>query len=334
METMTQILLRRAAALGMSVLTAWVGIAHAADPDADPLNTRADRHLACLQAPMPTALEASGPADGSPRLLRARLTFTAGDVAPSVEWLWKDAPGAVAPLEQHLRGYRMPCFEPDGGPQWVVQEFWVTPGTGKLEVGEVWPTYAGPPGPGSCYESTETNLEQVRSLPKMAKVLAFFRFVEGREAPEVKVGYHIGSSAFLKAVRSDVERYRRCADGRTDKSWHEQLFQYVPETAGQPKFKPMEFRAFLRQVKEPEKLRAHFDLSTMRCPFQVAWKLNQPAMKNDAVTMDDKDDDRRAFLGWLGSLKLDLPAATEAVMFGESMTISVPCLLINLQPQQ
>lgn len=333
MKTMTQILTRRAAALCISVLTAWVGIAHAADPDADPRSTRGERHLACLQAPMLTALEVPAPPDGSPRLLRARLTFTAGDVEPTVEWLWKDAPGAVAPLEQQLRGYRIPCFEPGGGPQLVVQEFWVTPGTGKLEVGQVWPTVsAGQPS--SCYVRLETNFEASRPLPKIAKALVYFRFVEGREAPVMEVAYHVGPPAFLHSVRSQIETYRRCPDGRTTSSWHQQLFTHLPDTAGQPTFKPMEFRAFLSKVKDAEKLRAHFDLSTMRCPFQVRWTMYQPALPNEAVAMGEMDDNRKAFLGWLGSLRLDLPASTEAVTFGESMTITVPCLLINLQPQR
>lgn len=304
--------------------------AHAANPPGDRPGDVTWRHLACLKSSSPASLETATPGAGSARLLRARLVFTAGNGEPTVEWLWNDDAAAAAQLNSHLLGYRMPCLQPGEPTQAVLQEFWVTPGTGRLEAGDVWPA-PRPRAGSSRYDSPDDAFKPPRRVTETSKVLLYFRFPKGSEVPEVDIAHSAGAPAFVEAVRNYVLRYRRCSDGRTSNNWHQQSYAYRPNQDA-PAFKPFELGDFLGMVRGASALRAHFDLNSMQCPFKVSYIVRQPALRNSASSVGEPNPNRTAFLEWLGSLPLDLPAPTESALFDESLTVNVPCLVLNLVP--
>ncbi len=89
----------------------------------------------------------------------------------------------------------------------------------------------------------------------------------------------------------------------------------------------------LGTVQGKSALRTHFDTNTMSCPFKVLWTFGQPNKRNSAGTASGYDANRTAFLGWLGGLKLDLPAREEAARFMDHMEVNVPCVVLNLVPE-
>ncbi|MDN3918766.1 hypothetical protein [Roseateles violae] len=321
-------------ALALSIALQWAGTVQAqnSSDDADPLKETADRHMACLQAAPPTTLEASTAGEGTEQLLRARLIFSAGQVEPSVEWLWKASELAAAQLEPHLRRYRMPCLQDGEAPKAVVQEFWLKPATGRLESGAIWRTRWGAPDSAGCYRRPNTPLDGSRLPDGSAHALVFFRFPGDSEEPEVRVAHYTGSETFAEAVRKQVRRYRRCSNGGTpSNSWHEQLFKL---NGGAAKAKPLSLAEFLGFAEGVEGSRAHFDFGSMGCPFQVSWTLWQPARRNTAWSAEAdsaNDAQRHVFLSWLGGLQLRLSSRIESAMFGEVFKIGVPCGVLDLR---
>ena len=291
------------------------------------------RLVACVVRERVPQLEAQeADAQAAPRLMRARLVFVAPDQEPSVELLWNGLDGAAgAVLERYLRSYRMPCMEHGAPAQAAVQEFWVNPRDGSMDAGVVWPT-AVPGKPASCYEEPAQKLAPPRSVSGPARVLAYFRFPADGSEPEVAIKYATGSREFASAVRSHIKRYASCSGGRTQAGWHQQVFNYNPDGVARPQFRPMDLAHFLGSVRNAAQLRANFDLNTMACPFKVRWTLQQPAEPNSASSVGEQDPNRAAFLGWLGSLDLDLPASAQSAMVTESVEIDVPCIRLQLQP--
>ena len=332
--TMTNsIFLRLAAAVWACVLMTWAAGAHAADEQASREERWDRKYLDCLTSgsPLPASLEPSA-GGGEPRVLRARLLFTPGQAEPAFEWLWKGDERGAAELEPALRGYRLPCFQAgDVHPALVLlQEFWFTPGTGRLEADDV--LFSAQDVKASCYDGPDVKFETPGRVDKPSKALLNFRFLPGEEAPEVRIVHSTGIRAFAEAARRYAARYKRCANGQTSEGdWHEQFFSY-PQKA-KSEFKPIDLPTLLGMTKGAEELRAHFDLNTMNCPFQVKYRLNQPAQRNSAQAVGKHDANRSAFLRWPDQLQLDLSEDRESALFGESLTVDVPCLLINLQPQ-
>lgn len=290
-------------------------------------------HVACLKVQMPTALAAPAPADGEPRLLRARLVFTAADTPPSVTWLWKGDDAAADLLAAALRGSRMPCLD---GParQAVVQEFWWTPGTGALEAGEAWPwgTTRQAPDEPLCYVKPAGGLPVSQQPPAPSKVLFKFRFVQAGEPPEVEIEHRTGAAIFAMDTRRYVRRYQACAGGRTKLgAWHEQIFEATPPGAVRPQPKAFELDEFLGRVKGAKALRIRFDTRTMNCPFQVDLRMYQPARNNQASESGARDANRHAFLSWLERLRLDLSPDEEAALFYETVKVNVPCQMVDLK---
>lgn len=280
---------------------------------------------------MPPALARDPNGGEAPRLLRARLTFAAPEAPPTLDWLWTSDDAAAQQLAPHLLRYRIPCLDTAWGAQKLVQEFWLEPATGRLEASEVW-SAGFPAAKGSCYVRGKAAADAPQDLPELSKALLFFRFVDGAEEPEVQVVHHTGSSLVVDRARRDARQFRRCENGQTTGEWHEILLTYVPANGGVGKFGPIELRQFLSLAKDPGALRAHFDLNTMGCPFDAVVTLNQPVLPNRARSVGARDENRIGFLAWLGSLPLDIPAASQAMLFGESLTVRVPCLVLNLQP--
>lgn len=311
------------------------GAAHADDaaaPGLRPVDKSAE-HLACLKVQVPTVLNAAAPADGEPRLLRARLVFTAADAPPTVTWLWKGDDTTADLLTSALRASRMPCLESPAR-QGVVQEFWWTPGTGALTAGEAWPLWAKRQAPDEplCYVKPAGGLPVSQQPPAPSKVLFKFRFLQAGEPPEVEIEHRTGAAIFAMDTRRYVRRYQACADGRTKLgAWHEQIFEATPPGAERPQPKAFELDEFLGRVKDAKALRIRFDTRTMNCPFQVSLQMYQPARNNQASVAGSRDANRHAFLSWLERLRLDLPPAEEAALFYEKVTINVPCQVVDLK---
>lgn len=322
-----------ASCVGLAIT--WTGATHAVEvaaPGRDSVD-RSAAHLACLKAQIPTVLNAAAPADGEPRLMRARMVFTAADAPPTLTWLWKGDDAATDLLASALRASRMPCLESPAR-QAVVQEFWWTPGTGALEAGEAWPLRARGQTQDAqlCYVKPAGGLPVSQQPPGPSKVLFRFRFLQAGEPPEVEIEHRTGAAIFAMDARRYVRRYQACADGRTKLgAWHEQIFEAAPPGAVRPQPRAFELDELLGRVRDAKALRARFDTRTMNCPFQVDLQMYQPARNNQVSVAGGRDANRHAFLSWLERLRLDLPPDEEAALFYETVKVNVPCQVVEMK---
>lgn len=315
-------------------LVSGLSSAHAAAPVADPFPSRSASNVACLQAAAPRALALSKLVEGPVRLLRARLIFRPDAPEPRVEWLWSGDAEAAKQLEPSLHAYRMPCLAGQQGEQAVVQEFWLSPDTGRLEAGDAWPVSspASSQSQKSCYREPDLTRQLTRKVPTGTAAAVFgFRFVEGSEVPEVQVIRTLGPRGLANVVQGVVETFRRCPEDPAPSEWHLSSVRISEVTGEASASLPFELPAFLGMTKDAANLRGHFDTSTMQCPFKVQFWVGQPALPNSASSIGTSDPNRAAFLGWLGRLQFDLPRDTETALMGSTLTINVPCLDLNLQ---
>ncbi|PZP32355.1 MAG: hypothetical protein DI603_09965 [Roseateles depolymerans] len=314
-------------------LVCGLSSAHAAAPAADPVPSLSARNVACLQAAAPKTLALSKSVEGTARLLRARLSFRPDAPEPRVEWLWSGDAEAAKQLEPSLRAYRMPCLAGQQGEQAVVQEFWLEPGTGRLESGEAWPANGQDrAAKSSCdvvQDMSARLWKNTDSAPSAGMV--FFRFLQGQDVPEVKVAHAVGPRSFPAALHRAAQALRPCADDPAPEDWHVVSVSRGMGGDALQQPKPLELTALLGMTKAPESLRGHFDTNTMSCPFQLQFWVGQPALPNQASSIGSPNAHRTAFLGWLGSLKLDLPPDADERRVAAPLTVNVPCTVLDLK---
>jgi len=313
------------------LLLACSGVASAETADYSEHLKMTQRHMSCIRQGVAPKFEAVTSASAAPLLMRARMIFKPGEAEPTIEWLWNGDPPAAADLENWLRGWRMPCLLTDEDPQGVVEELWLTPADGQMEVGEAVPSVA--PGAATvCYQSPNKQIP-MQNVPQVySAALAFFRFPADGEAPEVQIAHSVGERQFADAVRRHVGLYTPCPEGKGRRGvWASQLFISRPERA-RPALAPLGLVDFLGMVKGATTLHAHFDTNTMGCPFTLGWTLYQPTHRNAMNSGGPTNPNRAAFVYWLAGLQVDLPEQTEARLFGESSTIDVPCMVLKRAP--
>lgn len=76
------------------------------------------------------------------------------------------------------------------------------------------------------------------------------------------------------------------------------------------------------------------DTTRMSCPFDLRLHYRQPAMPNVVGEVGSHDPARRALIDWLAGTEIEAPARTLNSIFGDSTTIQVPCIKIDLKPKE
>jgi hypothetical protein len=72
----------------------------------------------------------------------------------------------------------------------------------------------------------------------------------------------------------------------------------------------------------------YFDTTTMTCPFDVRVQHQQPYAENFVGQLGAANPARQPFLDWLAAMQLRLKEPHRVL--GESFTVSVPCIIIDL----
>ena len=80
--------------------------------------------------------------------------------------------------------------------------------------------------------------------------------------------------------------------------------------------------------------RVSFDFNTMNCPFEVTLAYRQPYRRNRVGQVGEPHPARQALLEWLAGLELNLPDTTLDAVWGDEVTLTVPCTKINLTPKE
>lgn len=256
-------------------------------------------------------------------VFRVRLTFDRADEKPQVEWTYVSAgePFQRAVLDW-IAQYRLPCLDAAAGPVIAVQEFQFVPGDGRKVIdGKL--RGSGPLIP-PCLVGAETLLD---SPGESGTVVASATFVGPSGPPRVEINFQSGPR-LGRAVRQHMEAWRMPCLTRTLTLQQTYNFRYEGERRS--RFGDTTLQTFLASVLGIEKQHVRFDFSTMSCPFEVQFVFFQPFLPNGVGEIERTDPNRREFLEWLKGVELDLKPSLRKQMIGETMTISVPCGVVDL----
>jgi len=156
-------------------------------------------------------------------------------------------------------------------------------------------------------------------------------FTDPTQAPEMVVLDDGGSVLFVRSLRGYVEQFRLPCMGKEPVDLH---FNYVFQLNGagvnRVVLRDLPLGTFLRAVKQFPVGSVYFDTNLMKCPFDVRMTFLQPWNRNRIDELEEDVPARRAFLDWLSGMQLDLGPRASNQVLGQSMTLHVPCVKIDL----
>jgi hypothetical protein len=329
---------RRAAALAWALLASLPAWAQSARTVLEPPDS-----LACLQP---------GPAErGTPQyppdLLAARqgatvkveLAFTAPDAPPSMKVTDNSgSEGFVAPLREFVARYRVPCL-PAGRSTTMRQEFVFEPGE-KRQVFWYDPTSEEAVALArtmSCLTHITGDRElryphEAWRADASGTVLVRIRFEAGDQVPRTELLSGAGHNALDAFALQHSLGYRLpCLQG-TPIAFVQSFRFVLDERPKRSLLNDMELLPFLSNVKGIDKAVVYFDFRRMACPFELRFMLMQPFTVNTVGEVGDSHPERRHFIEWLKRQELNVPKRLLNRVVSESMTIAVPCGVLNLGP--
>lgn len=271
-------------------------------------------------------------AQGSMRLL---LKFSKPDSKPAVEVLFNSAREDMQDrVYDYVAGYRLPCLQPEDGEVSAVQDFSFQ--NNDLDPTPI-PMNAKDRSP-LCIVTPRRDLDYQLSLigrPKAEHLVALITFRGGPEQPpEVTFAYSNASSRYEQAVRERVSEYRMpCRTVQDKPRTVEQRFSMYPATKRRHGFTQERFPLmnFLAMTRDPKRLKAHFDLNTMGCPFSVNFVLGGGGYPHEASVKGRRDPNTLGFLRWLAALEFDFKSEDAANdLWGSELQVDVPCGTIDL----
>jgi hypothetical protein len=268
--------------------------------------------------------------------MRVLLKFSKPDTEPAFEVLFNSAREDMQDqVFDYVSRLRLPCLLPEDGVVTAVQDFSFknhdrdpTPMPTDSAIGDQ---------PPLCVVMPRHELDYIQrtSQPETENLVAQITFTgDGQQPPEVKFIYAKASSRFERAVRRWVSEYRMpCRTAQDKPRTVEQWFSMFPRNfhygLKQDRFSLAEFIA---RTREPKKLKAHFELKTMGCPFSLTFVLGGGGYANRTYMPGPTDPNKVGLRRWLETLQFDF--ASEAMaedLFGSHIQIDVPCETLDLQ---
>lgn len=287
---------------------------------------------------------------GETGLVKVELVFDRADSRPDVKVLEQEGDDSfVAAVKAHVRDYRVPCLGGQEPPARLLFSFVFTPGKrGVLWSAPIDADAAQRKAMLSCLRHKSGN--KAPAFPRFARqagvqgrVLARLRFRTPDQPPEAEVFARPQAKPLARAVAEWVDGYRLpCFSGEPLEAVWTFVFVYEGEHYGFSR--PLMLQELLPTVRGIHTQALDIDSTTMGCPFDVKFKYRRPFLPNAVGELAAEDTTapppaganpaRRPLLDWLAQLELDVPASTLDSVFGDSVTLTIPCIKINLNPKE
>lgn len=282
--------------------------------------------------------------------VQVMLSFTSPDTRPTVKVLAQEGDDSfVAAVEAHVRRLRLPCHDGGAAPVQLRFDFVFQPDLERV------------------FSSTPEDADAAARLAQMAcighisgekapeypiqaqrvgaqgRILVRLRFDAPDQAPVAEILPMAGPNASLRARRvarllvDPIEDWvpglrMPCLSGRPIEVMMTYVFVFAGEGYG---FKPgLTLMSLLPTVRNIRLQRLNFDFNQMGCPFDVALQYRQPHRPNWVTDIGVPNPARQPFLEWLMQSDFDLPEQSRESIYGDTARITVPCLKINLNPQE
>ena len=273
--------------------------------------------------------------------VNVEFVFEAPDRAPKLRFL---APEPTVDFSRAVEDYaaqlRLSCMAPGDAPVTLRQGFDFVPNDGRKVA---WTAMSDPSDVArektlDCIEHPKDDVVRIRypgdmlRAGRMGVVVARVTFIAGTAAPEVEVLYDGDGKSFGSAIRGYAAAMRLpCQhDGSPIHTMVEFLFLLDGERPASYVLNDLSLRDFLGAAKRVPPGSVYFDTTAMKCPFDVRFKLRQPFEPNRVDVLEEDVPARRAFADWLATREFELEPRTAAHLYGQSMTIHIPCAKIDL----
>jgi hypothetical protein len=268
----------------------------------------------------------------------AELVFDGPDARPSVEFTnGNSMPAFEDAVRDYARQLRVPCMKPGAPPVRLRQDFAFEPNDGRkvawTAVGdeadvhrrELLKCSVSPKGEGSRIRYPSSALS--RGLQGI--VVTRLRFDAADAPPALEVVDDASSGAFVQAIRPFVEQMRvPCLQHESVEVYAFFDFRIDNVASTRLVLKDFDLKTYLGVVKPAGGV--YFDTQTMHCPFDVRLTFRQPFEPNTIAELEADDPSRHAFLDWLASLQLNIDARRAKDLHGQSSTLHVPCVKLDL----
>ncbi len=286
----------------------------------------------------------------TPGRVKVELVFDSADRGPEVTVLEQEGDDTfVAAVKAHVRDYRVPCLGGREAPARLRIDFVFTPDMRRV----LWST------------PTDANSEQRKALLKclrhesgekapifpesarkagvQGRVLARMRFTAPDQAPAIEVFSRPQARLLARAISAWTQGYRMpCFSGEPlDTTW---VFYFIFEGESYGFKGPMTLQQLLPAVRGIHTQTLNFDFTEMACPFDVRLSYRRPELPNvvgelapegtSAAASISPNPTRRQFVDWLTTIELDVPPSALDSVFGDSVTLTIPCIKINLNPKE
>lgn len=288
--------------------------------------------VSCLVTPNRTALQypkQPEPADKT-GIVRVRMTFTANDVSPQVEIFFNSAGEAfAAAVLDFVAGYRLPCLAPSKTVS-ATQEFTFHPN----EVSTVREAYDRLEKMVACVTGRDDlpnypDGNRIGGDPPEGTVFARLTFARADEAPKVDILFDGGEKRLGSSALAYLRGYRYVCGSGDFPVVLSQSVRFELEGSRRPRLKDVDLGTFAQAIDKAQAPRARFDFTSMTCPFSVGFMLRQPYLENVVHESEPLDPNRREFVEWLRAVRLDLPESVSRRFTGDTMKITVPCVLLD-----
>ncbi|MBI3347256.1 MAG: hypothetical protein HY020_08605 [Burkholderiales bacterium] len=149
--------------------------------------------------------------------------------------------------------------------------------------------------------------------------------------PQIRVLYNSVSRNTRNAVVDYARQYRLPCLAKGQEFKHRQVFNFTWTERVPAAFpRHTSLQPLLAGMKNLQARPVAFDLDAMGCPFQLTWRLGQPAFSNEVTEQGSRNTARAPLIAWLSELVMDVTRPDFEYLLNNPMTVDVPCGTIKL----
>lgn len=271
--------------------------------------------------------------------VEVELEFGGPDSAPALRVLTKShvVGDVLDTVTLFARGLRAPCVRADGPPLRVRQGFVFSANDGRKVATTRARDVADEQRQQQLACLVQADGGKVGSIPypreaavsgDEGKVLVELTFRAPDRPPEAKVLASGPSRVLRNTVTTHVATLRMPCLSQPPLAMM-QLYWFKLDEGARTLIRDLSLVQFLQAARNVPR-GVFFDLNQMGCPFDLRVTYYQPHDTNAVRELDVSRSIRQPFLDWLSRLELNLPAARNTEVLGDTFTLSVPCTVIDL----
>lgn len=267
--------------------------------------------------------------------VKVRIKFTGAGSAPDMDFFYNTSGDGSfeSAVKERVSTYRLPCLPAGADPVVVTQVFSFLPEGRRVVYGRSFQD--GAPSQKCRFVTQPEELPRFPSMyggrSESGAVLMEMTFIDKDTPPALKVLYEsTGGRHFVRAVERHLEEYRMDCSAPYHPVTVKQMFRFRRDAGAGWGLPNLSLKQFVSALDDLESQRVRFEFADMGCPFDLRVKLYKPYATNEVYELDRSNPARREFIEWLRGVALKLPAAARDDLLGSSVTLSVPCGVLDL----